>query len=396
MIDGNVPDSAPVFEDYLVPVLWEAVRAARDDRLVNPEGWIQPLIGAGSPRELVTAAIRYLEGTSAVDLSWRVLRGHEHDGVQVIDTESDLLRVLLLLLAARPVSGRGLEQRLGQAVRHRQRELNAIGEEELGETGIANRLGYESGVPAALEFVRAAIRSFEAAEAEQIRSRPVDVERVLRIVISAQRQAESQFPRSMLSNAGALGFTSVEQAMTTRDVTLRMPKRFLVDDDVYGLDSIGEHAGSRLSSIETELLMSLLRTRRGRGMPRGGIVERVQRAMAAITRHGMEPTHVLLPMDSWELARELSLTAPTNRLAVELALAYESSQAWVLSLPSAISWIVLGDEASWLRWTIGEDRSPPEADFEPDVVVTIQEEIQVRVTRSSVASVNLEGLKRSG
>lgn len=373
--------AGPIDSSLLALAFWAAYLSARG-RLTDPWPWIRRLRTGWAVQRIVDAVERQLAGPPGLDLADWILEDLPSREVHLLNTTSDLLRALVMLLA---ISDRPLRLSVGaQLYGHRVEAERAIewATEMAADEDLASR------TRAAGEALVGAFATFAAQERTRIRTAALDQGRLADMPDLIEQSLANEFPFSLLLDVGSVRRVDRQALPADRSQTVHVsvPRRLLTEprDDVEAeVPTIEKHLTNLVRRGLEHAVVTALEASRPLTRPTASALDRIQHAMA---RHAPDKpfTHLWLPLD-WELRGELAAQGvnlllpgvPTLALGVAMAEWPKLSDAHLLRLPSALrfTWYVANGRIAHISVTeLPEESSPDEPRV--DVAVTVAFEVR--------------------
>jgi hypothetical protein len=406
-------DARSAYSDFLTPLLWSLIRSDRARPIESPNEWISELLHAQDASLWVASLLRYLENDDRpVDLSWRVIESQIDDGeAHFIDTDSDLVRALILVLALYPEGLAGNAEAIGRVLRLRMTTIENLAADMSKPTSFLGRLNLTTRVPVVVASIEKGVAAYKNAENERLRNTTIDVAIALAIVEQASADASLGFPREWLARSDSLVFVeSPTEDVASHEFRLSLPRQMLIDSSASDVGVVGSHAGRLINQFEENMVELRLRTLRRRTWSRQTLTERLDEAVSHLADRGITATDVLLPVQAWWVGEELARSGliESSRddrrefigsgrgMEFRQVLMDDDSSAYVLSMPGSLAITLAGSPASWLTWALREDPTPPSggAQDEPKVTLALIETVGVAIDRERCLRVAIP-LRRS-
>jgi hypothetical protein len=411
-MEEDEEDDLSTSVDFMSPLLWSLIRSDRLRPIESPNEWIAELLNAQDATLWVASLLRYLETDDRpVDLSWRVIESQIDDGeAHFVDTDSDLIRALFVVLALHPDGLSGNAEALGRVLRFRMASVESVAAEMGEPSSMVGRLTLAAQVPTVVATIQEAVSAYEGAENERLQKTSIDTRVALAIVDQARVEAGVGYPREWLARSGSLTFNEPPtDGVGPHEFRLSLPRRMLIESSPSDVEVVGTHAGRLINRFEENLIERRLRNLRSRTWGKTTLLERIDEAISQLAERGVTATDVLLPMQAWWAGEELIRSgfvepARDNRREVigsgrgmefRQVLMVDAASAYVLSLPGSLALTVAGSAATWLSWTLHEDgtASSGQMQEEPKVIVGLIESVGVAIDRERSFRV---GIPRGG
>lgn len=388
-------DDEDSFAPYALAALWRVIRAARAGRLTDSSArWIGEIVETVGARALFDSLVQFFDEEAApIDLGRRAMTELPDDGeAHFVDSDSDLIAVLLVLTALRPGEFRRRAREIVAPLRYRRERIGQVAREMVEAERPFFGLGLPEGPTQAVTVIEEALDDLEAAEATLIRAAELRTDLVDAVVDAAQVEARESFPLIVLEARAALRFSADAPRAQLHEFRLTLERRMLVDDAPGDISIIGTHAGHLIAQYNQYLLEDALRAVPSRTWRLQSVQSRIVEAISRLAERGLAATDILAPTGDWVLRQELeqvSDVGPTSPRTLGGALLTfaqmrQSDSVYVLSLPAAVTWTIEEHDARWLRSSLDALEQSDDRLAQPKVVLSLFESNQVSLDRRAI------------
>ena len=381
-------------DDGRIALGFHIARAAAHDRDPSPWTWIESLSDGWNVSSSISAAERMLaHGGGLVDLSDWVLEELPPSRAHIIDPSRDILRGLLMVLAALgPIRA---DIPIGERLYAHRDDLTAAYSWLRGLPQEEHRDAIDALEP----WLSTSIANEAERQRSLVRNAPIEHERIAAMGDAIATRLVARFPRSFLEAAASS--RRVQRAVWPRhfklEANVRVPKHFLISGATASSLSIEDVVADVLSEQFDDAVVGAFNAIPVRYSQRTPTLRRIEAAIARSVKRGVPVTHVLIPLD-WRLRGELaargiatgalSSEVPIPALGTQLVEWPRLGDAFLLRMPMAMEfdqYVVGGREVAV---DVGES-AQLEPDDEPMLTLHAMTSIRLRLRRRWISRVAL-------
>lgn len=292
---------------------FEAVRRNRQGELTNLRTWLEPIVAAASPGQILAELEIQLAGNRPIDLSRWVMEEMPSHEARIVDDRTDLIHAALLgmLLPSSPDLS-GVSPMIGPTLFSLREEILRGIDTIAGQAAEVARDFQLTDAADRISSVRQALSSaFQdydrrlLAETVEAHVNSTLAERLMRAALEAEWS--SGFPRALLTSVGSVvidgAWDPKTPALTISQLEL---KDFFVADRIEPttMEMMGSGWARAFLAGETAACLKELRKVPGRTWRLPSIRDRIQRAKDSLAARGQMPTHLIGP-SNWRLWRAI-------------------------------------------------------------------------------------------